>query len=203
MDDPSLGIQSRKPIDRRNWWKLAFWLAVLAFEGAREFAVLVNQSQPEIGGSLFIESVRPGRVIASGRWERIDGGDPILPILTSIDCRQELGSCVIADTVLWDKRRVSPPNIEIIDAKFLNHSISFVNESALCVKYTVRLDLNLEKAFSVREATKGSNGTFCEGARDRIEMQLVEPFKPGDLSKFDNHFLPILRIIRFVAASFR
>ena len=197
MDNTNTNVQVENEGERRNWWKIGFWLALLAFEITREFAVVVSQSPPFLGGAFFIETVRPGRVIASGKWERIDGGEPILPVLTSIDCKQELGSCVIAETVLWDKDRIFPPNIETFSANFSDNAVTFVNDAAICVKYSVRLDLDLKKAISLREPLKGATGSICEAAKDRMEMRLVEPVRPSDWDDFGGHFLPIVKGLKF------
>ncbi len=92
---------------RRNWWKLAFFVMLVLFEIAREFAVLASAkgAQPSAlktihGGSDY--------VLVRGRWMRSDGGSPIVPGAVTIECRKETGQCLKASVSTYEDRFFPP-----------------------------------------------------------------------------------------------
>lgn len=63
--------ESKSWLKRRNWWKIGFFVMLVAFEFMREIAVLSANSPPAISGNAFVSELGPF-VMARGRWVRLD-----------------------------------------------------------------------------------------------------------------------------------
>jgi hypothetical protein len=178
---------------RRNWWKLAFFAMFLLFEIAREIAVLAASQQAEPASTSYVSSLDSyGYVSVKGSWKRIDGGENLLPTSVAIECRENMGKCIEASTWM-DKNNVFAPEIDIFDATFTPDMVTYENDYPKCAKYFVRIDLKLQKAFSVRELKK-TNKTECSKMEKRIEMQISDGYdKSGVIAQY--HFVPILDIL--------
>lgn len=178
------------PKRRLNWWKIGFFVALIAFEGAREWAVVQTNAnaQPFADGRVFSFQ---GYVSAEGTWKRIDGGDPILPGLTTLQCEQDQGRCYEA-SVRIDQRMVWTPDLTWYPATFMPTEVSYINDTPECVRYTVKIDTVLKKVFAVREKKAGAPAT-CGKFEPRMELQLTSSF--GDfVPPTRDHFLPLLAV---------
>lgn len=192
MPDPIdiANLSDAKP--QRNWWKIAFFIAVIAFEFAREFAVLASAegAQPNNYSHVFNYG---GYVRAQGSWKRVDGGDPLVPGTVTIECQQETGRCLEA-SVMVNEEFVYAPEIDWFNAQFSRDAVTYENDIPNCVRYSVRIDLKLQKAFAVRERKNNPSNLNCANLERRIEMQLGDGFDPSrDSTK--GHFVPFLRLI--------
>lgn len=181
------------PAKRFNWWKLAFFVALFAFEAAREAAVIsiANDAMPNGSASVFRHD---GYVAASGTWKRIDGGSKLSPVVVTLDCREETGNCIEATTGM-SERYVYPPDITVHDATFTADAVTFVNDVPDCARYTVRIDTELKKAFAIRQRKQNPANPRCRDIEERIEMQLADGFELNR-AKYDDHFLPLLRVAK-------
>ena len=184
---------SPTPSKRFNWWKIGFFVALVAFEVAREVAVISSATEATPNGSASVFQ-HDGYVAASGTWKRIDGGSKLSPVVVALDCRAETGNCIEATTGM-SERYVYPPDITVHDATFTADAVTFVNDVPDCARYTVRIDTELNKAFAVRQRKENPANPRCRDIEDRIEMQLADGFEI-DPSRYDDHFLPLLRIIK-------
>ena len=174
---------------KRNWWKAAFFVALLAFEVAREFAVIANASGAVPSTSASVDHYG-SFTFAEGTWKRIDGGEPLEPGTVTINCDQELQRCDHAWVGIREKY-VSAPELNWYNAKFEPESISYENLSAICVKYTIRIDLKLKKVFSVRERKLNTSEPRCNNLENRIEMQLSDGLGIEDKPQ-KGHFVPLI-----------
>ena len=178
---------------RLNWWKIGFFVALVAFEAAREAAVISSATEATPNGSATVFRYG-GFVAARGTWKRIDGKGKLSPVTAAVDCRQETSVCIEATTSM-SEIYVYPPEIEIHPATFTADAVTYTNDSPDCARYTVRIDTKLEKAFAVRQRKENPGNPRCKDIEERIEMQLVDGFE-FDPSKYDNHFLPLLRVVK-------
>ena len=111
---------------------MAFWVALLAFEIARETAVLAMDSPPESNANFQL--FRYGDYArAEGRWRRIDGGEELLDTAVTIQCGNDIGGCIEA-TVKGDDQFYYAPFVDHFTAKFEDSAITYENDSATCVK---------------------------------------------------------------------
>lgn len=181
---------------KRNWWKPAFFVALIAFEIAREAAVL--NAATGVWPNTSTSTVTSGsRVQAQGSWMRVDGGEELAPNVITIQCHKSLGSCIEANTPIRE-RYVFPADLDWFPARFTGDAVSYENTYPICVSYTVRIDLKLGKAFSVREKKKDAPDDLCEAVEQRMEMHLGDP-KADPEALLKGHFVPI--ISAFVAVS--
>lgn len=178
---------------QRNWWKMAFFVMLLMFELAREWAVIASAevAQPNAPASLFSYS---GYTIAEGRWRRLDGGSPIVPSTVAIDCRREHGRCIEATTTISD-RYVYAPKLDWFDATFSQDAITYENDVPDCARYSVRLDLKLKKVFAVRERKDNPSNPTCAKLEPQIEMHLSDGHE-GDRNPLEGHFVPLFSGVR-------
>jgi hypothetical protein len=135
-----------------------------------------------------------GYTMAKGRWTRIDGGSPLLPGATLIQCDEERAQCVEATASMFDGY-VSDPDVNTYDAKFTPDAINYENEGPICARYSVRLDLKLKKVFAVRER-KPLDPKFpqCRNLEQRMEMTLGDGYqKEEDPTR--GHFVPVIKLL--------
>jgi hypothetical protein len=180
------------PRPRRNWWIAAFLVALLAFEVAREIAVLESVDTAKPGTSFILYRNNYG-VRAQGSWKRIDGGGSLVPGATTIDCDRQSGRCLEAN-VSMNEKYVYAPNLEWFTARFASDAVSYENDSPICARYSVRLDLKLQKVFAVRERKENPSNPDCAGLERRIEMQLADGYEVNT-NTFEGHFVPIFSVL--------
>jgi hypothetical protein len=185
--DSAKGVDSRP---RRNWWKTAFFVVLIAFELMREVAVLAGAegARPNARALLFSNG---GYVKAQGSWKRIDGGGTLVPGTVTIECQRETGRCLEA-SVMVSEQYVYAPEIDWFDARFLPDAVSYENDLPDCARYSVRLDLKMQKVFAVRDRKENPSNPNCANLERRIEMQLGDGFEP-DRDSLDGHFVPIIQ----------
>src|SRR5690242_3194636 len=75
-----------------NGWKAAFFVALIAFEIAREWAVVATTAEPMLATLATVNDWN-GFVTAEGRWTRIDGGERLTPNIVRIECARDSGEC--------------------------------------------------------------------------------------------------------------
>lgn len=184
---------------QRNWWKLAFFSALVAFEVAREIAVMgVNQSV-SIGGSGDVLQFGD-YVIAQGAWRRTDKGEHLSPVAISIECSSAAATCTEATATVMNLY-LSPPDVSTYAAKFSENEIFYVNNNPACVRYTNKIDLQLNKVFTLREA-KNTNEEVCKAIEPRVEMELTAGYKAGKPDPLEEHFLPVFSAVAYVLEAF-
>lgn len=182
----------------RNWWKIAFFVLLFMFELARELLVVSSgpQARPVSRARVF---AMQGYVVAEGTWKRIDGGGKLVPGTVTIECREERGECVEANTAIHDNS-VFSPDLSLFKARFTAEAVTYENDFPDCARYTVRIDLKLEKTFATRERKENPGNENCAKLEPRIEMQLADGYEYEDPT--EGHFLPLFTVIKIVAAAF-
>lgn len=185
---------------RRNWWKIGFFVMLALFEIAREVAVIASDPPPNIATTAMVTSVM-GSTSAKGRWKRLDGGTKLLPGATAIECQQDSGQCVEANISLYNGYW-NEPDITTYDARFTSDAISYENDDPLCARYSVRVDLKLEKVFAVRERKPiAAQRPECKTLEPRIEMTLGNGVVE-DESGLGGHFVPLLSAVVWLVKGF-
>lgn len=190
--DKTNNTQSRSAWWRRwNWWKVAFFVMLVLFEGAREIAVLEANSPAQV--ATLASVIGSGDyTVAQGRWNRIDGGSALAPTNVRIECRKEEGRCY---EVFYNinGQYAGSPDLSIFPAQWGVDQISYENDDAACARYSVRIDGKLEKVFAVRERKDDPSmaGFDCTKLERRVEMTLTNGYEPHD-DAAKGHFLPIL-----------
>lgn len=184
------------PKPRRNWWKAAFFVVLIAFELTRELAVLAGAegARPNTHAHLFSYG---GYVSAQGSWKRIDGGGALVPGTVTIECQRETGRCLEA-SVMVSEQYVYAPEIDWFDARFSPDAVSYENDLPDCARYSVRLDLKMQKVFAVRDRKENPSNPNCANLERRIEMQLGDGFE-SSRTALDGHFVPIIGAIAYLA----
>lgn len=177
----------------RNWWKIGFFLALIAFELARETAVLEEAELPRLGVLANVYT-SGGWTVAEGKWERLDGGDRLIPVSIRIQCAEALGECTQAAVTVY-KNVVDSPTIKTFKANFSPDLITY-QDAGVCATSITRIDLKLKRVFSVREMTKNPNAE-CAGLERRIESQLADGWRDSDFSTA-GHFVPLVDAIRWL-----
>lgn len=198
MNEVTNNAPDARPKSRRNWWKIAFFIALLAFELTREIAVLESAqgAQPNTNSHLFSYG---GYVRTQGSWKRIDGGGALVPGTVTIECQRETGRCLEA-SVMVSKQYVYAPEIDWFDARFSPDAVSYENDRPDCARYSVRLDLKMQKVFAVRDRKENPSNPNCANLERRIEMQLGDGFE-SSRSQLGGHFVPIIGAIAALTAN--
>jgi hypothetical protein len=178
-----------------NGWKVAFFVMLILFEVAREAAVLAGSRGAVPNGTAVVSSYE-GSATAKGRWTRLDGGSRLMPAVVTIDCRQDLGRCVEASTIISNEY-VYSPEIDWFDARFGDDAITYENDVPNCARYLVRIDLKLKKTFAVRERKDNPANPTCAKLEPRVEMQLGEPYEQS-ADPSNGHFVPFFWLIRSI-----
>lgn len=184
---------------RRNWWKIGFFTALIAFEIAREVIVLQAdaQAKPNVNFNLF--QFRDF-TSAAGVWKRTDKDEKMAPTVVKIECEQSRGICTMVDThmnELW----VFEPNIKTFAARFTPDSITFADESAACATLKFRVDFAMKKVNAIREKKLHPDKAFpCDKMEGRIDLTLADSgYDTPDIGK---HFVPVIFVLRTVANLF-
>jgi hypothetical protein len=176
-----------------NWWKWAFFAALVAFEGAREVAV-IEANEPTRGATVADVFRFGGFVSAQGQWNRIDDGEGLLPTVVKIQCQAERGECLVVDMLLGDSRYVTAPDISQYPATFSADAVSFQDDSPSCVTYNYRIDLKLKKVFAVREKKQKPTEPVLPNGCDKLERRIEMTLGNGSIEpvSLEGHFLPLL-----------
>lgn len=184
---------------RRNWWKVAFFVALIAFEFAREIAVLASAegARPSVTSHFFHME---GFTSAKGSWKRIDGGGSLLPTTVTIECRENTGQCIEASVTMIDQF-VYAPELDWFDAQFANDTVSYENDVPDCARYSVRIDMKMEKVFAVRDRKENPTNPNCTKIERRIEMQLGNSSDTWNKSR-EGHFVPLISAIAAIIEVF-
>jgi hypothetical protein len=178
---------------RRNWWKVGFFVMLLAFETAREISVVESDQKaiPNVTKSIYgnLELIT-----AQGRWMRSDGGSPIINSAVTIYCRSDWNQCFEANVLTYGQYFFAP-EIDWFDAEFTADGVTYFNDQPKCVTYAVRIDLKQSRAFATRVAkTDGQKNQLCPEREPRAEMELGGGYTP-DADPFKDHFVPIIRLL--------
>ena len=193
--DTSDGISAKR---QRNWWKVAFFVALFAFELAREFAVLASAEVAEPNATLQVFGGE-GFATARGRWTRSDGGDPLVRATVNIECYRDRGECIEASTMMRGIY-VYAPEIDRFAASFTDGAVTYENDIPDCAKYSVRIDLRMERVFAVRERKENPTNPNCAQLERRIDMQLSDSYQSSD--PLEGHFVPLFYVISKVVSIF-
>lgn len=198
MTDPKDSANGVEQKRQRNWWKLAFFVALIAFEIAREIAVLASAqgAQPNTTARLINYG---GYFRAQGSWRRIDGGGALVPGTVTIECQRETGRCLEA-SVMVSEQYVYAPEIDWFNARFSPDAVSYENDRPDCARYSVRLDLKMQKVFAVRDRKENPSNPNCANLERRIEMQLGNGFE-SSRTQLGGHFVPIIGAIAVLTAN--
>ena len=181
---------------KRNWWKVAFFVAIVAFELAREVAVLESATGAEPNTRFAMFNFRGEHVTAEGSWRRTDGKGQLVPTVTKIVCRKELNECFEATSNIIDNS-VFPPDVDFFQAQFGPDSVSYTNDSPTCVQYAVRLDLKMEQVLANRK--RKSTAGDCANAEPLITMRLGDGKESDDYGReINEHFVPIIILLAAV-----
>jgi hypothetical protein len=189
----------------RNWWKIGFFVLLFLLEVARETIVIANtaEAKPYLRKDLFHYG---GNANVSGLWKRTDGGDPLTKAATTIQCYRDRGECYEAAYRLEGLNSYAP-SINIFPATFTSDAITFDDDTSICMSYSTRIDLKLEKIMRIR-VKKALTGEevgmtpeviqICDGSEVRIEMELSE-YKTQDSfnDPSDDYFLPVYSFVRW------
>lgn len=178
-----------------NWWKIGFFVALIAFEAAREIAVIESDAPPNfaIGAPISYRSPDGGLVSAQGRWHRTDEGEPLEPAVLSIDCWRERGSCVMATTSSNDGY-ISIPDIRQRNATFTETGAEFTDDWPVCNKLFVRIDAVHNLTTAVRTA-KPSKDPMCKESDREIPMRL-DGFDTEEHERWrKKHFVPLISLL--------
>ena len=156
---------------------IAFLVLLIAFEVAREFAVVAAATPPKPGVVAAVTQ-RGENIEATGRWNRLGKGKQEVPTAVTIVCSSSKGTCIEATTNFYDfnNKMVGPPLVEEFPATFSDNQITYLDDTASCYEATVSIDLELERVTSHREATP--NNIYCQGS-------LLDP--PSDESLTDGN----------------
>jgi len=194
-------IALKPPRKRRNWWKIGFFVMLIAFELAREVAVIGSDQQAQPNASKLVFTFDNGRYItASGRWKRSDGGDRLQPGTVTIECRRDRGQCVEAMVNSIDTSYFAP-TLDWFDATFTDRGVRYVNDNAACARYEVVIDTVQKRAFATRERKPNPANPMCKNLEDRIAMELGDGFEPVSDS-LKGHSAPLFQIIIGVFKAF-
>jgi hypothetical protein len=184
---------------RRNWWKMGFFTALIAFEIAREIIVVQAdaQAEPNVNFNLFRYQ---DFTAAAGGWKRTDKDEKMTPTVIKIECEQSRGTCTMVDTHMY-KLCVFEPNIQTFDARFTPDGITFADESAACTTLKFRVDFSMKKVNAIREKkVNPDKGFSCDNLEDRLDLTLADSgYDTPDIGK---HFVPLISALLTVAKLF-
>lgn len=176
-------------MNREPWWKVGFFVALFAVEFLRETTVVWSDTPPTFGGAKLIANYG-GDVTVQGRWQRSDGGDPLVPIFVKASCERAKSSCT-ETTVTTFGNTVMPPDEETFAATFSQSAVEYQKDYR-CMRYLVRIDAELKRAEQTR-LSKPSNDPLCKNREPRIEMVLGDGWQ-SQRDPLGDHFVPLLRV---------
>lgn len=181
----------------RNWWRMAFFIAVVAFEFAREQAV-VQANEPTTGNMYSLQG-NGELVAAEGEWFRSDAGSPLIHNATSIQCSKETNSCIEATaTLMTSGVRTAYNSVSVYKVtRFTNESVEYTDESSLCAIYRVHMDLAQNRVTSTSVRKEGGD-PLCSKMEASVPSELSDSIRHRENAGewMSGHFLPLLRLIR-------
>ena len=177
---------------RRNWWKIGFFVMLIAFEFTRELVVLEGGAKNKVSAAASVFSVG-SYTTATGQWVRTDGGERLMPAAVLIECDEDRGECMEV-TAHSFSGSVGTPVIDRFPAEFGADTVSYENEDPACARYTVRIDLKLEKVIALRERKDNPENLACQKLEKRIEMTLGNSYDNLE-DPLEGHFVPIFAFI--------
>lgn len=180
---------------RRNWWKIGFFVMLIAFEFMREWAALEADNKDRVSATASVFSVGT-YTTATGQWVRTDGGERLMPASVLIECDGDRGECMEV-TAHNFTGAVGTPIIDRFKAEFGPDTVSYENDNPDCARYTVRIDLKLEKVIALRERKENPKNLACQRLEKRIEMTLGNSYDNLD-DPLKGHFVPIFASIALV-----
>ena len=121
----------------------------------------------------------------------------LVPTVVTIECERVTGSNLEASANRTD-RYVYAPELDKFDASFAADSVTYGNNVPDCARYSVRIDLKMEKVFAVRERKSNLGNPRCSSLEPRVEMQLSDGYDLGN-DPLEGPFVPILRILASLA----
>jgi hypothetical protein len=183
-------LEKAKPI--RNWWKVGFFVMLFLFEFAREWAVLSTYAPPKFSVSKHIGRVET-LVSATGRWRRTDGGSALIPGAVRITCWEDRGVCHEISYNIFNGY-AGTPDMSTFEAKFTGDRVTYENDVPACARYQVTIDLNVERAFALRERKSDTVDSGCRSLERRVEMELGDGWDTNSPTK--GHFVPLFSIVR-------
>lgn len=132
-----------------NPWKVGFFVMLILFEIAREWAVLASD-QPT--GVIATKSVSDfgDTIIATGRWRRTDGGSSLVPATVRIECQRNNHQCTEIYGNTFDGQ-LSEPDVSYFDAEFTGQGVAYTNDIPRCARYAVNIDTKAHYVTAVRE----------------------------------------------------
>ena len=178
-----------------NWWKPAFFVTLIAFELAREVAVLNAMGPPvAIGVENIYRDESGGYIRADGLWQRTDGGGRLVTMPTTILCDRTLElECTVASSML-SNGYVHIPRLDRIDANFTDTGVEWFEDHPLCYTNFVRIDAK-NKLVTATRKSKNSNDPLCKGTEELIQSKLGGYDLAAEKAERDRHFLPVLRLV--------
>lgn len=179
--------------NRRNWWKVAFFVLLIVAELLREIIVLGNEPSAFPNTAAMVINAN-GFVTAEGTWARTDGGGRLVPSAVRIECWQQDGSCAEFTTTIIDDS-VFAPTVDRFEATFSDDAVTYENDRPDCARYAVRIDLQIERVFAVREKVENPTNPNCTLLEPRIESTLVDGLDTRADALDGDHFVPLVRLI--------
>lgn len=186
-------VTAARALKPRNWWKAGFFVMLIAFELARELAV-VNAAQEAVPAVGKYISAYGNVVTATGSWHRSDGGSPIVAGAAKIECFRETNLCIEAQVTANDEY-FQAPSIDIFPAKFSGTSVSYTNDNPDCARYSVLIDAKTERAIATRDGKENPKNEFCKKLEKRVAMELGSSWDRPRNDPTTEHFVPLLRLL--------
>lgn len=180
----------------RNWWKYAFFALLLVFEITRELLVVQMNSKAYPIRSVQITEIG-GYIFAQGSWARTDGGGALVPSATAIECSRLRAECIETGLHI-NGNFIEGPDLAVRAAEFTESSVSFTNDTPLCVRYITHINVGMHIATQVREKKTGVDDVACAAIVDeRMEMHLVNGVEVQS-DVFEGTFIPIIGGLRAI-----
>lgn len=177
---------------------VAFFIAMLAFEVARESAV-VAANAPIVGSGVFVSgSAELGYADAKGQWIRSDEGSPIVPTSVAIRCSRDSNTCIEATTTTFGTAKTMSTEIDVFEQPdFTKDAVTYTNDLPTCATYRVRIDFVQERVTATRTRKTSPTDPRCAGMEERITMELKDGFEAIHGAPWmDGYFLPIFNSLR-------
>lgn len=193
--------------NRFNWWILAFFLALLAFEVMREFYVLNKQEPLQLlSGTDFLSiDNQTGYATASGKWTQ-PAHDPDNWInklggsFSKIECSREKGVCTDSTAFVIPNDKMVFVTINTYDypiESFDTERVVFGNTTE-CYTYKVSIDAIQKTTVAIKERIPLNTLSNCTETPERIVYELKEKTYESPTHKDTDAFLPIFRTIVYV-----
>lgn len=180
-----------------NWWRGAFILALVAFEFAREEAV-VQANEPTTGNLFSLQS--SGELVsAEGEWFRSDAGSPLVRNSTVIQCNRSTNTCTEGSAALSTSptRSAFESVDEYTNVQFSADAVDYMDDSSVCMIHRVHIDIAQQRVTST-STRKESTVPFCAKLEANVASELSDSIRHRENAGewMSGHFLPLLRLIR-------